>query len=463
VTGAGSVISNYTAGPAYVNTNNISIGGSGLGGFNYFAVQNGASLFNNGSFNIGASGTNTFNSVLFGGPGAPAVISNTGTINIGSGSNTYGNMLTVSNASVSCDRLYVGGSGGAKTNYNNSLVFKGGTIAANFMKIQSSNNVTFTAGTLSVGGLASEVGANNSNAFLVGDGTSAAYYDMAPGGSGYHDFGSPGLVVTNGASLRGSGTLSGTLTVLGTFVPGLSVGSIFSSNSLSFGSSAVLEYDLGTSSDSVTVNGNLGLGGATINVTSSGGFGAGTYVLFTHTNVVTGTLNVGTLPGGFTAVVSNDLPNTPRILLVVTSTGGGDAYGTWLSHYGLTGGNALGTADPDGDGMINTNEFLAGFNPTNNAASLRIISAAKSGNDMNITYRGANGDTSYTGGPSFRTNILEFSIGTANGSYSNNFSSTGQTNILSGGTGFGVVTNMVDTGGATNKPARYYRVRVVVP
>jgi hypothetical protein len=59
---------------------------------------------------------------------------------------------------------------------------------------------------------------------------------------------------------------------------------------------------------------------------------------------------------------------------------------------------------------------------------------------------------------------LEFTTGTANGSYStNNFASTGQTNILSGGTGLGVVTNMVDSGGATNKPSRYYRVRVLLP
>jgi hypothetical protein len=63
-----------------------------------------------------------------------------------------------------------------------------------------------------------------------------------------------------------------------------------------------------------------------------------------------------------------------------------------------------------------------------------------------------------------RTNVLEFTSGTANGSYSsNNFASTGVTDILSGGAGLGTLTNMVDPGGATNKPARYYRVRVLVP
>jgi len=82
--------------------------------------------------------------------------------------------------------------------------------------------------------------ANSGNAFVVGDGTSAAYYDMVAGGTGYHEFDSPGLVVTNGAFLQGSGTLVGTIKVLGTFVPGFAnaVGSIFSSNSLTFGTSA---------------------------------------------------------------------------------------------------------------------------------------------------------------------------------------------------------------------------------
>ena len=66
-------------------------------------------------------------------------------------------------------------------------------------------------------------------------------------------------------------------------------------------------------------------------------------------------------------------------------------------------------------------------------------------------------------GPVFPTNVLEYTAGTANGSYTNNFVSTGQTNILGGGTGFGVVTNMLDAGGATNVPSRYYRVRVLLP
>ena len=126
----------------------------------------------------------------------------------------------------------------------------------------------------------------------------------------------------------------------------------------------------------------------------------------------------------------------------------------------MSGANASYT----GDGMSNTNKFLAGFSPVNPAAYLHIISIAPTNTtDINVIYLGANGDDTYTPGIASRTNVLEFTAGTASGSYSNNFATTGQTNILSGGNGLGVVTNMVDVGGATNTPTRYYRIRVLVP
>lgn len=147
----------------------------------------------------------------------------------------------------------------------------------------------------------------------------------------------------------------------------------------------------------------------------------------------------------------NDLP-----------TGGpSDPYTTWATSYGLSGGNAAGGADPDGDGMSNTNEFLAGFAPNNSSARLKITSIARtSGTNVTITYLGANGDSAH-GRPSSYANVLESTTGTA-GSYSNNFVSTGLTNVLSSNTGLGQTATFVHTNGVTN-PARYYRVRVVVP
>jgi|SRR5579862_810804 len=152
----------------------------------------------------------------------------------------------------------------------------------------------------------------------------------------------------------------------------------------------------------------------------------------------------------------------------VTAATQTDPFTTWQAHYFTVG--ELGTptfsgpgADPLGKGISNTNQFLAGFNPTNSAAYPHIISIAKSSStNLTITYLGASGDSTYSPGFASRTNVLESTSGTANGSYSNNFVSTGQTNILSGGTGLGTVTSFIQTNGATGS-ARYYRVRVLVP
>jgi hypothetical protein len=153
-----------------------------------------------------------------------------------------------------------------------------------------------------------------------------------------------------------------------------------------------------------------------------------------------------------------------------------DPYTAWQEYYfgsvpggtncTLCGGNASYT----GDGMSNTNKFQAGFNPTNSAAYLHITSVAKQSANVNITYLGASGDTNYTPGFSLRTNVLDYTTGTANGSYTTtNWVQGVQTNILgvgigsNGGTGLGTVTNFVDVGGATSSTTRYYRVRVVLP
>jgi hypothetical protein len=115
--------------------------------------------------------------------------------------------------------------------------------------------------------------------------------------------------------------------------------------------------------------------------------------------------------------------------------------------------------------MSNTNQFLAGFDPTNRSAYVHVtaISKTNSGTDVRVDYLGASGNTIAPPNYSSRTNVLEFTTGTGGSYNSNNFASTGQTNILSGGIGFGTLTNMVDPGGATNTPSRYYRVRVLVP
>ena len=141
-------------------------------------------------------------------------------------------------------------------------------------------------------------------------------------------------------------------------------------------------------------------------------------------------------------------------------------FGSWQQFYGLTGTLSGGDASYTGDGMSNTNKFMAGFNPTNAAAYLHVISIVESvaGNtNVVVTYLGANGDNSYVPGIASRTNVLDYMTGDANGSYTNGgWQDTGQTNILSGGNGSGIVTNMTDSN-VTASPDLYYRVRVLLP
>jgi hypothetical protein len=148
-----------------------------------------------------------------------------------------------------------------------------------------------------------------------------------------------------------------------------------------------------------------------------------------------------------------------------------DPFTAWQTQY-FTSGELLNPAfsgpgaDPFGKGMSNTNQFLAGFNPTNAAAYVHItgISGTNGGTDIRVDYLGASGDSSTLPPMASRTNVLEFTSGAVDGSYnSNNFASANVTNVLSGGIGLGTMTNMVDPGGATNIPSRYYRVRVLVP
>jgi hypothetical protein len=57
------------------------------------------------------------------------------------------------------------------------------------------------------------------------------------------------------------------------------------------------------------------------------------------------------------------------------------------------------------------------------------------------------------------TNIVQVTPGTANGSYTNNFSDLSPQLVISGSAV--TSTNYFDVCGATNSPARYYRVRLV--
>ncbi|MGD0059256.1 MAG: hypothetical protein ABSD58_07545 [Verrucomicrobiia bacterium] len=113
-------------------------------------------------------------------------------------------------------------------------------------------------------------------------------------------------------------------------------------------------------------------------------------------------------------------------------------------------------ADPLGKGISNTNQFLVGLNPTNPASVFRIIALSQVGGTNTVTWKTSGGDLNAASfnGPTVITNIVQGSVGAADGSYSNNFSDiSGPLIIVPVGD---TVTNYLDASG-TN---RFYRIRL---
>jgi autotransporter-associated beta strand protein len=113
-----------------------------------------------------------------------------------------------------------------------------------------------------------------------------------------------------------------------------------------------------------------------------------------------------------------------------------------LNYFGTIANsdNAADTADPDGDGMTNAQEFIAGTNPNDRNSLLRISQVQTSGNDRLVSFPTVSG----------KIYRLEASNTLQSGSWT-----TVQDNIA----GNGGTMQVTDTGGAA-QPRRFYRVLV---
>ncbi len=123
------------------------------------------------------------------------------------------------------------------------------------------------------------------------------------------------------------------------------------------------------------------------------------------------------------------------------------AFQAWqVQYFGSTNcPQAAANADSCGKGMCNAVQFLAGLDPTNSTSQLVITSLAREGDDIDVTWKTAG----------IRTNIVQVSANCT----TNFVDIPGSLTIIPvvGDT----TTNYVEAGGATNGPARYYRVRLV--
>ena len=122
----------------------------------------------------------------------------------------------------------------------------------------------------------------------------------------------------------------------------------------------------------------------------------------------------------------------------------------WEQSHGLDPLNAADAgADNDGDGLSNLREYQLGTDPSDASSPFRITAIAREGNNMRVTWTTVGGTT----------NVVQVSPGAAGGNYTNNFSDLSAQLSILGSTV--TSTNYLDPNGATNVPARYYRVRLV--
>jgi autotransporter-associated beta strand protein len=265
-----------------------------------------------------------------------------------------------STATASLTTYVVGG-------INTNSVFNGtisdGGAAATALVFNGPGSITLTGNNTYSGGTTVNAGAlivNNA----AGSGT-----------------GSGGGSINSGAALGGNGTIAGQVSLAAgaTLAPGSSgSGTLTILNDLGLNNASVLQFQLGTNNGQVAVTGDLTLGG-TLNISNAGGFGPGTYTLFTYGGALSvGTLTIGATPGNYTYAVDTSVPGQVNLVVslpqfgniratlngLVMSGSGGTAN---ASYYLLTATNLA--APLNAWTRMATNQFDAGgnFNFTNPA------------------------------------------------------------------------------------------------
>ncbi|MFD0894378.1 autotransporter-associated beta strand repeat-containing protein [Luteolibacter ambystomatis] len=181
-----------------------------------------------------------------------------------------------------------------------------------------------------------------------------------------------GDLVGGGAlSLRGYGTGTGGPLVVG--------------GSLTLPDGGLLQARIGASADSVSVAGDLSMGGI-LNLSVPAGTAAGRYPLFT----VSGSVQVGAVsltgaPSGLTAVLDTTVAGQVAVVLA-------GPYEQWrFSKFGSYSSlESDPNADPDSDGQSNQVEFLAGTLPKNPASRFS-ASVAKEGAGFKVSWNSVAG------------------------------------------------------------------------
>ena len=193
---------------ALTNTVAVSVTGGGAVNFSTSGTIN--ALSGNGQVNLGGNtlqvgyaGASTNFSGTFTGSGTLSK-EGAGTWTLTGGNSTIGNLvadngwLVVSGATM---KVAANSSSTLLVNNGGTFQIDSGTVVASNLTVNTGGQLLLNGGTLSVFNAA----ITNANSWLVGNGQAAANFNVVAGGTAWVK---NGLVVTNGATLSGAGTVS---------------------------------------------------------------------------------------------------------------------------------------------------------------------------------------------------------------------------------------------------------------
>jgi len=415
-TSTGSV---WLSGGSLVLTNSESDLWVGCVGMGRLTVSNGTVQVGNDGF-IGFSGasrgilTVAGGSLLLADSGSDLSVGyhGVGQMNVSSGTVKIGSNIAIGRKSSSVGTLTI--SGGM---FDSSLNSIGGAI--NIGRDDGATGVVWiTGGSFTATNAASElrIGTTGSGVMTVSNGNLIVTHSVVA-----KNIGSNGIWNSNGGESRiDQSLIIGTDNCTSTGIVSVTSGSLSVTNTTASG---VLEVKSGK-------------------VLHSGGTIIIDHLVMTNAcgvfNQTGGTLTIGTmdLSGGLDAD-ADGLPNDWEQMFNLNP----------LSDVSSDGANG----DPDADGVTNIDEFTGGTDPgIPNAIVIKIIEITRENNDIRITWDTTSGTT----------NQLQVSAGDVDGFFtSNNFMNLGPQLIIPGS---GIMsTNQVDSGAATNFPARFYRIRQI--
>jgi autotransporter-associated beta strand protein len=198
---------------------------------------------------------------------------------------------------------------------------------------------------------------------------------------------------------------SGATVNSGTLGLGGKVGQLIVNTGATFAPQGVLKSDFATTVDGILAidynsintpsvsriesdSGGITLGaGSSLVVSGTGNLASGTYVILKASTGITGTFANTSLPAGLSlnyAYDDDSIPETPPAVALVGSVTASSPYELWTTSFSLTGNDALVSADPDGDGLINQLEYALQTSPVASTSSAYTV--ARSGNVLTLTF-----------------------------------------------------------------------------